>query len=250
MGWDLGAARARLTIVLIEQSSVAFVRLMAMFAAQLRRLAFIAATIGVSWAHHESACDACCACKRYTNFAAEDCRYNLCGDGSGMYCWDPDPWSLASWGQPCTEVRTESERGGLWPACEPPAPNLGVQWSKCQAQYVYFTQQKHLRGTSLRAFHNHFFTDVCGKWLSDLKRKRRPSERDFCYFKGDLQGYRDRYAIYEAKGSHDPQETMDATAAAHGYHDIENMEGDSATALKAPADIHFPDMAPAEAKVP
>ena len=221
-----------------------------MFTAKLRGLAFIAAMIGVSWAHHETACDACCACKRYTNFAAENCRYSLCGDGSQLYCWDPDPWSLGKWGLPCTDVRTPSERSGMWPACEPPAPNLGVQWSKCQAQYMYFTQQKHLRGSSLRAYHNQFFTNVCGKWLTDLKYNRRPSEKDFCYFKGDLQGYRDRNAIYEERGSHSPQEALDAVAASRGYGDIENMEGDSARPFNAPVKIQIPDIMPAAGKVP
>jgi len=173
--------------------------------------------------HHHSACDACCACAKYSEFSPAFCRFSLCGDGSNLWCWDPDPWSLGEWGKSCKEdlvrVTKNSDWAHAFPHCKPPPANLPSKWHRCKAYYGYL-KKKGVHGKALTAFHTNFWRDVCGDWLSDLKRNRMPQATDYCYFKEGNEGFRDKYAIHEVAGNAGPALKRDADLQ-HRHHVME-----------------------------
>ena len=68
---------------------------------------------------------------------------------------------------------------------------------------------------------NDRFNNICGKWIPEFVKNdkpRRPQNGDYCYFKGDLQGYRDEYAIHEKRKDDQlgEEEALDRDAEARG----------------------------------
>ena len=163
--------------------------------------------------HHHTACDACCACHKYTEFSSSFCRFAKCPDDSGLWCWDPDPWSMAEWGDSCTSdlgtVTKHSNWGQSFPKCAPPPQDMRKKWAQCRTYYKYLRKQG-VHGKALFAFHTKFWRDVCGEWVHNLVQNVPPVDADYCYFRGDKMGYHDKMGMFETEKSGKPMGTKDA----------------------------------------